>query len=254
MFNKAVLSAFSPFFKNIFDNCNVKDHLFLYLDVRTENLLGILDYIYKGYKVSVPSSQIEQFIKAASKLKISELIKVKVEDQENWYGRTHAVRNSSSSIMTEEDRRECQFSSDKVEENSIHFSEGDSFKNFRGSPHKNKGNEMMSRDIAYNINANEEHDMEHGDTIQHIKENTQQYERDSLGVNPEDFMEVIENKAEDKSKTQEQNTRDTLKHQVMTDSDSKAKRPKINASCVHAEFKPARMRHATTSVCNHCVW
>ena len=67
-------------------------------------------------------------------------------------------------------------------------------------------------------------------------------------------MEVIENKAEDKYKTQEQNTRDTLKHQVMTDSDSKTKRPKINASCVHAEFKPARMRHATTSVCNHCVW
>ena len=46
--HKAVLSAFSPFFKNIFDSCNIKEHLFLYLDVRTENLLGILDYIYKG--------------------------------------------------------------------------------------------------------------------------------------------------------------------------------------------------------------
>ena len=129
--HKAVLSAFSPFFKNVFDSCNVKYHIYLYLDVRTENLLRILDYIYKG-EVSVPSSQIEEFIKAASKLKISELIKVKAEDQENVYGRTHAVRNSSSTIITEEDRRDCQISSNKVEENSTNFSDGDSFQYFRG--------------------------------------------------------------------------------------------------------------------------
>ena len=286
--HKAVLTAFSPFFKNVFDSCNVKEHLFLYLDVRTENLLRILDYIYKG-EVSVPSSQIEQFIKAASKLKISELIKVKTEDQENVYLRTHAVRSSSSTIIPEEDWRDCQISSDTVEENSTNFSDGYSFQYFRGSSHKNKGNEMMNRGIAYNINAkdgriskaqknkirteeetpvikelHEEHDMEHGDAFQHINENPEQHERDSQGVNPdvriEDFMDLIENKSEgeDKSKIQEHNTRDTLKHQVMSDSDPKAKRPKINASCVHAEFKPARMKHATTkewidgSVCSHC--
>ena len=48
----------------------------------------------------------------------------------------------------------------------------------------------------------------------------------------------------------------------MSDSDpkpkAKGKGPKINASSVHAEFKPARMKHTTTkewidsSVCNHC--
>ena len=76
--HKAVLSAFSPFFKNIFESCNVGEHVILYLDVKTENLLGILDYIYRG-EVSVPVNQIEQFIKAASKLKISELIKVNID-------------------------------------------------------------------------------------------------------------------------------------------------------------------------------
>ena len=89
------------------------------------------------------------------------------------------------------------------------------------------------RNIAYNINAkygripktqknkirteeetpaikelHEEHDMEHSDAFQHIKENPQHHERDSHGVNPdvriEDFMELIENKTEgeDKSKIQ----------------------------------------------------
>ena len=60
--HKAVLSAFSPFFKSIFESCNVKEHLFLYLDVKTENLMGILDYMYKG-ETGVPISQIERFIK-----------------------------------------------------------------------------------------------------------------------------------------------------------------------------------------------
>ena len=42
------------------------------------------------------------------------------------------------------------------------------------------------------------------------------------------------------------------------DTEPKPKRPKINASCVHAEYQPAKMRHATTkemidgSVCNYC--
>ena len=98
--HKAVLSAFSPFFRSIFESCNVKEHLFLYLDVQKENLSGILDYIYKG-ETGVPVRQIEQFIKDASKLKISELIQVKVEDQENVHARTLVTRNPSSTRRKE---------------------------------------------------------------------------------------------------------------------------------------------------------
>ena len=44
----------------------------------------------------------------------------------------------------------------------------------------------------------------------------------------------------------------------MSDDNPNAKKPKINSSVVHAEFKPCRMKHSKTkewidgSLCNHC--
>ena len=167
--HKAVLSAFSPFFKSIFESCNVKEHLFLYLDVRNENLLGILDYIYRG-EVSVPVNQIEQFIKAASKLKISELIKVNVEDQENLDGKTHAQKTSLSTSspekelvkvedqgnlhsITGKDGCEYQFW-EQVEEQSIQNIEGNTHQyQYNILEPLNKDNEKMTLDIPCYINA-----------------------------------------------------------------------------------------------------
>ena len=84
--HKAVLSAFSPLFRNIFQSCPVNQQPFLYLsDVKPDYLNRILDYIYMG-EVNVPICEIEQFIKVSSKLKISELSKVKIENPERISG------------------------------------------------------------------------------------------------------------------------------------------------------------------------
>ena len=165
--HKSVLSAFSPFFKDIFESFNVKEHLFLYLDVRKENLLGILDYIYRG-EVSVPVNQIEQFIKAASKLKISELIKVNIEDQENLVGKTHAQKKS---LATSSSEKELVKVEDQGNLHSITGKDGceyqfweqvkeQSIQNLEGNPHQynileplNKDNEKMTLDIPCYINA-----------------------------------------------------------------------------------------------------
>ena len=133
--HKAVLSAFSPFFKSIFESCNVKEHLFLYLDVQKENLMAILDYIYKG-ETGVPVSRIEQFIKDASKLKISELIQVKVEDQENVHARTLVTRNPSSTRRKEVG--EIHLSDDKAEKDlSIQIIEGNCQQTYNELPQSN---------------------------------------------------------------------------------------------------------------------
>ena len=221
--HKAVLSAFSPFFKNIFESCNVREHLFLYLDVRTENLLGILDYIYKG-EVSVPVNRIEQFIKSASKLKISELIKVNIEDQETLVGKPHAPKKSLFTSITGRDGFEYQFSGDNVEEHPIKCSNSQQYYNSE-SPKKNHDNVKMITDRPYNIDVkkiedfyevignNKEHEKEYSDTIQQTKENIQQHERDSID-DCEDRIEVIENKAEENSsQIQEHNLKGILKHQ-----------------------------------------
>ena len=155
--HKAVLSAFSPFFKSIFESCNVKEHLLLYLDVRKENILGILEYIYKG-EVSVPVNQIEQFLKAASKLKISELIKAKVDGQEHFDGTTQAPRNSPSTSIT---------GKDQFEEHSIQNSNS---QNIDGeSPNKNDDYVKMITDRPFNITTNKVR----------ISKTQKQYDKDS---------------------------------------------------------------------------
>ena len=145
--HKAVLSAFSPFFRSIFESCNVKEHLFLYLDVQKENLSGILDYIYKG-ETGVPVSQIEQFIKDASKLKISELIQVKVEDQENVHGKTLVTRNPSSTRRKEVG--EIHLSDDKAEkDSSIQIMEENIQQTYNELPQsKNRDNTIHIRKIS----------------------------------------------------------------------------------------------------------
>ena len=71
--HKAVLSAFSPFFKNIFENCNVNQQPFVYLSgISSNQIHGLLDYIYQG-TVHILADEVESFLKVATKLKISEL-------------------------------------------------------------------------------------------------------------------------------------------------------------------------------------
>ena len=71
--HKAVLSAFSPFFRNIFENCNVNQQPFVYLGgVSSNQIHGLLDYIYQG-TVHILADEVESFLKVATKLKISEL-------------------------------------------------------------------------------------------------------------------------------------------------------------------------------------
>ena len=70
--HKVVLSAFSPFFKNLLVN-NVHQHPLLYLrGVQHEDLRAILDFIYLG-QTKVEMNKVDQFINLATDLQIKGL-------------------------------------------------------------------------------------------------------------------------------------------------------------------------------------
>ena len=70
--HKVVLSAFSPFFKNLLVN-NVHQHPLLYLrGVQHEDLRAILDFIYLG-QTKVEMNKVDQFIDLATDLQIKGL-------------------------------------------------------------------------------------------------------------------------------------------------------------------------------------
>jgi len=70
--HKVVLSAFSPFFRNLLVN-NPHQHPLLYLrGVRTEDLLAILDFIYLG-QTKVDMENINRFMELAKDLQIKGL-------------------------------------------------------------------------------------------------------------------------------------------------------------------------------------
>ena len=93
--HKAVLSAFSPFFKNIFESCNLNQQPFVYLgDIKSSQIHGVLDYIYKG-TVHISPDEVESFLKVARKLKISELCNIEVMREPLEEPHNDTLRNSN---------------------------------------------------------------------------------------------------------------------------------------------------------------
>jgi len=70
--HKVILSACSPFFRNLL-RCNPHQHPLLYLKgVKFKELLGILDFMYNG-EVNVAQEELKQFLAVAADLKVKGL-------------------------------------------------------------------------------------------------------------------------------------------------------------------------------------
>ena len=71
--HKLILSACSPFFKNILKR-NTHTHPLLYLSgVSSSDLKNVMDYIYQG-EVMVPQKHFEHFLKVSQKLQLDGLL------------------------------------------------------------------------------------------------------------------------------------------------------------------------------------
>ena len=100
--HKAVLSAFSPFFRNIFESCNLNQQPFVYLgDIKSSQIHGLLDYIYKG-TVHILPDEVESFLKVATKLKISELCNIEVMREPLEPPHNNDSFESSSNVINDE--------------------------------------------------------------------------------------------------------------------------------------------------------
>ena len=100
--HKAVLSAFSPFFRNIFESCNLNQQPFVYLgDIKSSQIHGVLDYIYKG-TVHISPDEVESFLKVARKLKISELCNIEFMKEPLEQTHNNDSFESSSDVINEE--------------------------------------------------------------------------------------------------------------------------------------------------------
>merc|ERR1712136_413756 len=102
--HKAVLSACSPYFEELFiDNTN--SHLIIILkDVKAQDLESLIDYMYTG-QVTIGQSELTEFLKTAESLKIRGLaypLPIK-EDEVEISGTS---RNSVSAEGAENDE-EC---------------------------------------------------------------------------------------------------------------------------------------------------
>jgi hypothetical protein len=79
--HKVVLSACSPFFRNVFKQTK-QSHPFIYMKgVFHKDLLSMLDYIYTG-ETEVPAGDVSRFIEAAQELKIKGLVKEELTESE----------------------------------------------------------------------------------------------------------------------------------------------------------------------------
>ena len=67
--HRAILSAFSPFFKNIFRNLPGPGGSIYLSGIESKSLTAILEYVYKG-ETFVQESDLELFIKSAEKLQV----------------------------------------------------------------------------------------------------------------------------------------------------------------------------------------
>ena len=71
--HKVVLSACSPFFRQVF-SMTKQNHPFVYLkDISFKDLFALMDYIYTG-KTQVPAEDVGRFIQAAQEMKIKGLV------------------------------------------------------------------------------------------------------------------------------------------------------------------------------------
>ena len=219
----------------------------------------VLDYIYRG-EVSVPVNQIEQFIKAASKLKISELIKVNIEDQENLVAKTHAQKKPLSTSspekelvkvedqgnlhsITGKDGCEYQFW-EQVEEQSIQNIEGNTHQYNILEP-LNKDNEKMTLDIPCYINA--------------------EVEEERLSITPKKNFDDLLNYSQLKEAVKirkysiKENQLANIRHYVSVQEPvhKKVRKKKANSTSIHEEF--TRYKYTTEggeerigSRCNEC--
>lgn len=74
--HKAILSACSPYFENIFIGNNCSHPIMHFIDVDYEVLEAIIDYIYKG-EVNIAQYLLQKFLKTAEQLQVSaKLIKL----------------------------------------------------------------------------------------------------------------------------------------------------------------------------------
>ena len=80
--HKLILSACSPFFKNILRR-NSHTHPLIYLSgVSSSELISVMDYIYQG-EVMVPQKQFEQFLNVSQKLQLDGLLQKEEGSKKN---------------------------------------------------------------------------------------------------------------------------------------------------------------------------
>ena len=100
--HKVVLSASSPFFKNVLKK-SPHEHPLIYLNgVSSTSIKYILDYVYQG-KVDIYQDQLDSFLDTASKLKIFGLTEAP-ESTEMKNEKTTDIIEDSTNFMMKESR------------------------------------------------------------------------------------------------------------------------------------------------------
>ena len=84
MAHQVVLAASSEFFKNILHQVNHTKPTIYLNEVESEQLRFILDFIYQG-EVEIKNEEVESFLKAATELKINELVNNDESQMKDFY-------------------------------------------------------------------------------------------------------------------------------------------------------------------------
>jgi len=114
--HKVVLSASSPFFRNVLKFQKVTSPL-LYIRGVTNNILaGVVEFIYKG-EVTVEENNLDSFLKLAEDLKLRGLSENDKVNSDNWSWSSPETMGTKSEKKKKQDRKIKPQEKEKIEDN-----------------------------------------------------------------------------------------------------------------------------------------